>query len=80
MEGVEDEECQFDSFSEPPEVPPPQDAEATDPLGPDAVEFGRDSLSHAKPIELDSGGKAKPGAGKVARTWNYTPIECVAVA
>ncbi len=80
MEGVEDEDCHLDYFSEPPEVPPLQDAEATDPMGPDAGEFGRDSLSLAKPIELGSGGKAKPGARKVAVTWNYTHIECVAVA
>ncbi len=70
MEGIEDEDYHFDSVSEPPEVSPPQDAEATDPLGPYAGEFGRDSLSPAKPIEHDNGGKGKkPGAGKVARSW-----------
>ena len=68
MEGVEDEDFDFGSPVEAPDVPPVQDAEPTDPLGPDDAGDGDDSLSPPKHVTLDgSGGKTKlEGAGKLA--------------
>jgi hypothetical protein len=81
MEGVEDGDSDFGSLGDAVvEVPPLQAAEPTDPLGPDAEPVNMDSLSPPKPVVLDSGGKAKTGAGKIPGSWNYTPNECVAVA
>ncbi len=68
MEGVEDEDYNFGSHVEAPDVPPVQNAEPTDPLGPDDAGDGDDSLSPPKPFALDgSGGKIKSGgAGTLA--------------
>ncbi len=64
MEGDEDEDNDFGSFPKATEVPPLQAAEPTDPLGQNARDFDRHSLSPLKPIALEGGGKAKPRAGK----------------